>query len=289
MTDTAPAPATAHDRPAAAQDGPATAHDRPDRTVATWVFAVGRAYGAEDLAGAAGLSAAPVRPLAFAGLTAVVQDVPAALFGREALTERLSDPGELERCARAHHAVVTAAAACGPTVPMALATLYLGDERARAALTADAGRFRTALERVGGRVEWGVKVYARPDAAGARPGVPAGGVPGPDAPGAGRAYLERMRGVQRAREEGRSSALRTAEEVHAALSALAVAARRLRPHGPGASGERRTQVLNAAYLLPESGADRIAAAVEELRGRAGAGVDIETSGPWVPYSFAGEA
>ena len=254
---------------------------------AVYVFAVCRSADASRLARLPGLdgSIGPVRALPFGELVAVVQDVPAADLSPEAWTQRLTDARELERCARAHHAVVTAAAADGPAVPMALAVLYNGDNRARAALSADADRFRAALGRIEGRVEWGVKVYAaRPETP---PGPPAK-VDDPDgaAPsGAGRAYLERMRGLQRAREDGHAAALRAAREVHAALRELAVEARTLRLHEAQPTGDRRTQLLNAAYLVARTDGERIAAAVEALRHRTG--TQIELSGPWVPYSFAG--
>ncbi len=203
----------------------------PPAAPATYVFAVCRGVDEGVLAELPGITTAPVRALPFERLHAVVQEVPAADAGRRAWTERLSDPVELERCVRAHHRVVTAVAAHGPAVPMALATLYSSEERARQALGAGAGRFRTALARVDGRVEWGVKVYVSSASAAneaGRTAVPTAGPGGPPASGAGRAYLERVRGAHRAREESRRAALLTAEETDAVLRDLAVAARRLR-------------------------------------------------------------
>ncbi len=251
---------------------------------ATYVFAVCRRADEAVLAGLSGISGAPVRVLPFERLHAVVQDVPADGAGGGSWTERLSDPAELERCARAHHEVVTAAAARGPVVPLALATLYDGEERARRSLTADAARFHAGLDRVDGRDEWGVKVYA-PLTRAAAPAAAAPLAPASGAPGAGRAYLERVRGAHRAREEGRQAALRAAEEADAVLRGLAVAARRLRPHTERLTEERGTQLLNAAYLVDRADAGRFAAEVAALRRRIGA--DLELSGPWVPYSFAG--
>lgn len=167
---------------------------------------------------------------------------------------------------------------------MALATFYRGDERARQALVAGAARFHTALDRVAGRDEWGVKVYAR---AADRTAAAVGAAAGPPPSGAGRAYLERVRGAHRAREEGLRAALLAAEEVDEALRQLAVAARRLRPHAQQSADDRRTQVLNAAYLVQRERAAEVAEAVAALRRRTGA--LIELSGPWVPYSFAGAA
>ncbi|MBP8537146.1 GvpL/GvpF family gas vesicle protein [Streptomyces sp. MK37H] len=258
----------------------------------TYAFAVCRGGGltapAEPLAELPGLgTGAPVRTLAAGPLTAVVQDVPAAGYDEAALRRRLSDGAELERCARAHHAVITAASALAPTVPLPLATVYLDDGRVREALGERETSFLTALDRIAGRVEWGVKVYA-----------PAGPPPAPetvpetaheaaptDGPGNGRAYLDRVRARQRSREQHHTLALRAAERVDAAVRSLAVAARRLRPHGVEVTGKHRTHVLNAAYLLDLGRERELRAALASLR-RDETYVQIELSGPWAPYSFA---
>ncbi|MFI5521033.1 GvpL/GvpF family gas vesicle protein [Streptomyces platensis] len=257
-----------------------------ENATATYVYAVCRRLDPAVLSGLTGLAAGfPVRTLPLGSLTAVVQHVPAAEFTEDAWQQRLSDRAELERCARAHHEVVTAAAACGPAVPLALATLYRGDERAQQALGADRDRFAAALARIEGHAEWGVKVSLPatvPDAPQSAPSAPLrnGG-------GAGRAYLERKRGLRQAREQHHDRALRTAEDIDAVLSRLATATRRLRPHSPEVTGERhRLQVLNAAYLVTTVRERELLDAVELLRRRTGA--EVEVSGPWVPYSFAGE-
>jgi hypothetical protein len=81
--------------------------------------------------------------------------------------------------------------------------------------------------------------------------------------------------------------MRAADEVDAALGRLAKAARRLRPHSQELTGERGLQVLNAAYLVAAHRSGEVTALVRSLD-RPGAAVRIEVSGPWVPYSFAGE-
>ncbi|MGW7486422.1 GvpL/GvpF family gas vesicle protein [Streptomyces sp. NPDC054786] len=262
----------------------------PESATSTYVFAVCRQLDPAALSGLAGLAEGfPVRGLRFGPLTAVVQHVPAAEFTEDAWQQRLSDREALEHCARAHHEVVTAAAACGPTAPLALATLYRGDERAREALGADTDRFTAVLERIADHAEWGVKVYLPAAAPTPSATAPAAPLPGGDgAPGgAGRAYLQRKRGLRQAREHHHDRALQTAEDIDAALTRLATATRRLRPHGPELTGEKhRLQVLNATYLLPAVRAKRLLDSVERLRHRTGA--EVEVSGPWVPYSFVGE-
>ncbi|MBY8888996.1 GvpL/GvpF family gas vesicle protein [Streptomyces sp. PTM05] len=270
----------------------------PDSTV-TYAFAVCRG---EDASGAPlppGLSAgAPVRALRFGALTAIVQEVPAADFTEEVWRRRLSDRAEVERCARAHHAVVTAVARFRPTVPLALCTLYRDDWRAIEALGRDEARFAEVLDRVAGHVEWGVKVYVRPEehasgpdgATGATPrpapGAAARGSAGGPAPGAGRAYLAERRERQRSRVRRHEETLRDADVVDTTLRGLASAARRLQPQHQELTGDPRPQILNAAYLVAQERTAELSAAVTALRRRVGA--HIEVTGPWVPYSFAGE-
>lgn len=267
-------------------------------TDAVYVYAVCRAPERADLGldGVTGVAKdAPVRALAFGSLTAVVQSVRAADFTDEAWQERLTDEAELERYARAHHAVVSTVAAHTPTVPLPLATLYHGEDRARGALSDESERFHTALRRIEHHAEWGVKVYAptpssRADEAGMAPQpLDAQGpqaAPSHPAPGAGRAYLDRKRKLRTQREQRQEDTLRVAEAVDADVRRIATESRRLRPHGQAAAGGHRVQVLNATYLIAEHRAAELSLLAEKLR--EGTGADIEISGPWVPYSFVGE-
>ncbi|WLQ41452.1 GvpL/GvpF family gas vesicle protein [Streptomyces laculatispora] len=259
---------------------------------AMYVYAVCRTEDRLPLDGVPGVTRdAPVRPLPFGALTAIVQTVRAAEFTDEAWQERLADEPELERYARAHHEVVSVVAAHAPTVPLPLATLYHGEDSARLALTKESARFHTALKRIARHAEWGVKVYAahapqkRDSSPAEEPKAAAG--PSRPAPGAGRAYLDRKRNLQARRERRQEDSLRVAEAVDADMNRVATASRRLRTHGPAAVGDdRRVQVLNATYLVAEHRAAELALLAQALRERTGA--QIELSGPWVPYSFVGE-
>lgn len=269
-------------------DRPRTGASGGDAT-ATCVFAVLRTGGRQAPAltpGHAGGGAVGLLPLPGGDLQAVVQEVPAADFTQEALRRRLGDPLELERCARAHHAVITAAAAGGAVVPLPLATFFTASGRAAAALADRRDRILDALDWVEGRAEWAVKVHvvqqapAPPAADGKDPAA------APGRPGAGAAYLARVRGRERDRQARHEALLRVAGRVHAAAAAHAVAAVRRTPHGTAITGKDRPQVLNAAFLVDDSRAADLVAAVRDLGGaHAGLDVHVEVSGPWVPYSF----
>ncbi|MGW0348753.1 GvpL/GvpF family gas vesicle protein [Streptomyces anthocyanicus] len=224
-----------------------------------------------------------LRVLRVGELCLVVQDVPAALFGEEALTERLNRPEDLERCARAHHRGVEAAAGRGPVVPLPMATLYRGDRTAERAVAARRPVLDTLLDRLRDRTEWAVKVHAAEAASGAPTdtGAPAG-------PGSGgRAYLSRASARRRERQGAHGRALAEAEAVDAALRSHAVAATRHRPQSERLTGRRAPQLLNAAYLVEDARrADFTAALARFTAGRPHPGVRVEASGPWIPYSFA---
>ncbi|MFF2650738.1 GvpL/GvpF family gas vesicle protein [Streptomyces sp. NPDC058045] len=249
---------------------------------ATYVYAVCRAGHPGVPATVRGHGGGgPLRLLAAGAVCALVQDVPEGDFSETALRQRFADPAELEHCARTHHEVVTAATAAGPAVPLPLATLYLGDARAGAALGEHGDRFLRALEHVTGRAEWAVKVHLTQAAGPPRPATPAAGQAV-----SGRAYLDRLRGRQQVREQHRQNALDAAEQVDRTVRGLAVAAMRRRPHGAEVTGRDRTQIMNAAYLIADDRSAELPAAIGKLQDDpALAGVEIDVSGPWVPYSF----
>ncbi len=251
----------------------------------TYVFAVCRTADPDTLAATAGhAGGGPLRLLALGRLALLVQDVPAEAFSEEELRRRLGDRADLERCARDHHAAVVAAGVSGPVVPFPLATLYRSDRRAVEALSSGEGRFTELLDRLAGHVEWAVKVHLSPTAARPEPvtreprETPGGGT--------GRAYLSRVSGRQRRADEERRTALEAAERIDRALRQHASAAVRHRLHSPELTGRGNAQVLNAAYLVAENAHPSFARALTELRTtRDLACVEIDVTGPWVPYSF----
>ncbi|MFF9060747.1 GvpL/GvpF family gas vesicle protein [Streptomyces sp. NPDC014882] len=250
----------------------------------------------------------PLRILEAGALRLVVQDVPVAAFGEEALARRLDRPEELERCARAHHRAVETAARAGAAVPLPMATLYLDDHNAVRAVTARQASLRTLLDRLRGRTEWAVKVYpagpartsgaASGGAADGGPaddgpstgtptaGTPATGGPATGGPAAGRSYLSRVSARRRTEREARESALAQADAVDRELRRYAVAATRHRPQSERLTGRGVPQLLNAAYLVDDDRRADFLGAVRRPGGAGGAAVEVTLSGPWVPYSFA---
>ncbi|GAA0725362.1 GvpL/GvpF family gas vesicle protein [Dactylosporangium roseum] len=237
-----------------------------------WVHAVAGAAGASPVHG---VNDAAVRWVDAGGLFAVVSPVDVEDYEPDRLEERLSDLDWLERIAHEHHRVVTAAAAAGPVVPAALATVYHDEARLVDDLTRHRDELTVALERVAGRTEWGVKAYARFDAP---VDAPAGGGPGT-------AYLHRRRTELATREQRYEQATEAADAVHEELSAHAVLARQHPPQHPQLSGAQDVTVLNGAYLVDDDRTAEFERAVEALGARETT-LRLELTGPWPPYSFA---
>jgi Gas vesicle synthesis protein GvpL/GvpF len=203
--------------------------------------------------------------------------------------------------------VIDAAARLFPLLPVRLATVYSGDAALREALAEHNAQLLDSLHQVGGRVEWGVKAYAAPEATRAAKAEPSEAGPGPatrpadkDAPpessagqdagpgsGAGLAYLKRRRTQLSAARESKTTAINIAQAVHADLTAKASDTRLHPPQSPQLSGIRQPMLLNAAYLLDAADGVSFTAAVA---GQATAHPEllIELTGPWPPYSFVGD-
>jgi hypothetical protein len=243
--------------------------------VVVYVYAVTDAE-APDPAVESGVDGAPVRRVVSGALAAVVSSVDAARFSEDALRRSLEDLQWLETTARAHHAVVAAAAQAGPVAPVRLATVYLDDDRVCALLDERAAAFAGALDRIRGRVEWGVKAYAVPTAAAAEPRPAAGSGPGA-------AYLARRRAERDRAARSVEDAVAAAEALHRELAGVTVASRRYPPQDPRLTGHREEMVLNAAYLVERGGDAALRRLVEEPAERA---LRLELTGPWAPYSFA---
>lgn len=250
-----------------------------------WIYAIAERVTVTALGQLTGVGGGPIRTVAAAGLTAVAEDVKLAEFGEEALRRNLEDLDWLEAAARAHHQVIDAVGQQGPLVPMRLATVYSSDASVAAMVTDREADFRTALDRISGRQEWGVKAYAaRPPAAGDDTAATVGSS-GPGA-GAGAAYLQRRRDQLTAQKNTRRETLASAEIIHAELSRYAAGTRLHPPQAPQLSGSKVLMMLNAAYLLDDERAEDFAGAVAALAEQY-PNVRLELTGPWPPYSFAG--
>ncbi|MEV2252872.1 GvpL/GvpF family gas vesicle protein [Streptomyces sp. NPDC050147] len=243
-----------------------------------YVYAICRPFDAALQAQVTGVDGAPPGQVSHHGLIAVVGTVPEQDFAEEPLRRHLEDLDWLSATARAHQSVIDALTAVTTPLPLRLATVFRDDAGVRAMMEAREDSLRRTLERLDGRVEWGVKIYA--DAEAARPAAE------PEKAVSGRDYLRQRRQRNRAHEEMWESAEKFARRLHDTLCEQAEDARLHAPQNSALSKESGRNVLNAAYLVPRADSEAFVELVERVKGEE-SGMRVELTGPWAAYSFAG--
>ncbi|MET9254678.1 GvpL/GvpF family gas vesicle protein [Streptomyces sp. NPDC048182] len=245
-----------------------------------YVYAVCRPFDAPLQTQLSGVAGDPPRLLHHGGLVAVVSHVPGSVFSEDGLRAHLEDLDWLAATARAHQQVIDALTAVTTPLPLRLATVFRDDSGVRQMLQDRAEAFGSTLDRLAGRVEWGVKVY-----------VEAAPEPAPQAaakPASGRDYLRQRRMQTRAGDDLWTRAEQFATRLHETLSARADDARLHAPQNPKLSGSTDRNVLNAAYLVPRAVSEEFVEAVDRTKDDA-PGIRVELTGPWAAYSFADDA
>ncbi|MDI3101478.1 GvpL/GvpF family gas vesicle protein [Streptomyces rochei] len=247
-----------------------------------YVYAVCRPFGAALQSQLTGVAGDPPRLLPHGGLVAVVSHVPEADFSEEALRAHLEDLDWLAGTARAHQQVIDALTVVTTPLPLRLATVFRDDSGVRTMMEEREESFRRILDRLEGRVEWGVKIYVESGADQA-----AGRAEPAPKPATGRDYLRQRRRQSRASDDLWSRAEEFANRLHETLSRRADDARLHPPQNPGLSGAAGRNVLNAAYLVRRDVSEEFVEMVDRTKDDA-PGIRVELTGPWAAYSFAGE-
>lgn len=266
----APAPRPAPVRPAPGPAAPADDAGPPALASALYAYAITRAGApvpdAEPLAGGDRLAHVVRGDLAL-----LVSPVDPARLRVD--QDDLSETGPLATLVRGHDAVLTAAAAAGPVLPLRFGTLVPDEAAARRLLDTHAGSAGPQLDRIGGAREWGVRLVRT-----------LGTEPVPAAAGSdlsGTEFLTLRRRARTEAEQALAAAERAASRLEEALAPLTRA--RLRRGGsPGSS-----LLLDLAYLVEPDREAAVGAALEQIAAEEAAhGLALEVSGPWPPYSFA---
>ncbi|MFF8971126.1 GvpL/GvpF family gas vesicle protein [Streptomyces sp. NPDC014995] len=243
-----------------------------------YVYAVCRPFGAPLQAELTGVAGAPAKLLHHHGLVAVVSDVPARDFAEEPLRAHLEDLDWLSATARGHQQVIDALTVVTTPLPLRMATVFRDDSGVRVMIEEREEDFRRTLDRLQGRVEWGVKVYVEAETA--EPAPPAAAAK----PASGRDYLRQRRMQARAHEDTWQRAERFAGRLDSLLSAHADAARLHPPQNSALSRASGQNVLNAAYLVPRAESEEFVEIVDRTKGEE-PGMRVELTGPWAAYSF----
>ncbi|WAL98964.1 GvpL/GvpF family gas vesicle protein [Streptomyces sp. Je 1-369] len=254
-----------------------------------YVYAVCRPLAAPLAADLTGVGGVPPRQLVHGDLVALVGPVPERDFAEKPLRAHLEDLDWLSGTARAHQRVIDALTTVTCPLPLRLATVFRDDSGVRAMLEDGAERFHRVLERIDGRVEWGVKVYME-NAENAENAEDAKDT-APEAPRSGRDYLRRRRSQRTAQEENWQRAEGFARELHERLSEWADDSRLHAPQNSELSRTPGRNVLNAAYLVSRTHSEEFVELVDRTKGDGSgtSGLRVELTGPWAAYSFTGDA
>jgi hypothetical protein len=209
------------------------------------------------------------RVLRHGALALVVKEVPLADLQ---VDERdLSEDGALARLVREHDAVARAAAERGPVLPLRFGTVVPDEAAAQRLLDSRREAAARRLDAIGAAREWGLKVLRTDD------GQPAAAEPDRSS---GAAYLAQRGAALRAGEDASRRARHVAETVDAAVERWVSDAVRRRGGGQGL-------LLDVAYLVPRDHETSFVGEIDQVATNlAEAGVRLELSGPWPPYSFA---
>ncbi|MGW2647526.1 GvpL/GvpF family gas vesicle protein [Streptomyces sp. NPDC001393] len=245
-----------------------------------YVYAVCRPFDKPLQFQLTGVAGAPPALLHHHGLIAVVSQVPAADFCEEALKAHLEDLDWLATTARAHQGVIDALTTVTTPLPLRLATVFQDDSAVRTMIEAREDDFRRTLDRLEGRVEWGVKLYLEHEPAESAPAMAPGPASGPD-------HLRRRRESRHAHEERWQQADAFARSLHELLSRYAEDSRLHAPQNSALSAEPGRNVLDAAYLVPRWHCEEFVELVDHTKVEA-PGIRVELTGPWAAYSFVGE-
>ncbi|WP_128382063.1 GvpL/GvpF family gas vesicle protein [Streptomyces cavernae] len=248
-----------------------------------YVYAICRPFSTPLQSQLTGVAGAPPKQLPHGDLVAIVSNVPEEDFSEEALRAHLEDLDWLSATARAHQSVIDALTVVTSPLPLRLATVFRDDSGVRMMMQEREEQFLQTLDRLEGRVEWGVKVYVENAGADAEEEQPEDS----DKPLSGRDYLRRRRKQRTAHEDRWVHAEEFSRRLHGTLSEYAEDHRVHAPQNAALSGVSGANVLNAAYLVPRSESEAFVELVDRTKDDA-PGIRVELTGPWAAYSFSGE-
>lgn len=220
-----------------------------------------------DLKGVDG--AAPVEPLACAGLICWISRVPEAEFG-ENLSKNMQDLDWLAAATIGHQQVVSAIAEAADILPARFGIEFLSDESLRSHIENRQPVLRADFNRIRGKQEWGVKVFALPVVA-----IPKKKVR------TGKEYLEAKSALSR------RAADRESPELLDFAKALRAIADEVADGGKFA-GARRDLEFHKTVLLKRADRKKLESLVRSYSRKWKTTRRLECTGPWPPFSFVSQ-
>ena len=246
-------------------------------------------YGITRCGMAAGsaVDVGPIELLELAGVAAVVRRVPLTDFGDAVLQKRLANESELESMVRGHNGVIEAIHARQAILPARFGMVYAHVADIVAVLQSASDLLLRELDRLAECDEWAVHLYAdrsivRGDVALGSPAIRRLGEQAAVAR-PGRAYfLER----QLRHELESATAQQLTDIAQSAFERLSGSSIAALSNGSGAVADTtdEVEILRAAFLVAREAAASFATEVTAAADLS-AGLRIECTGPWPPYSF----
>lgn len=232
-----------------------------------------------------------VRLARHGALQAAVSDV-GDEFAEAQLNARIRDLDWLSpRAVRHHQAVDTLYGRCKLLLPLTFGTIFHSEASLAARLANQEQELLASLDRLRGREQWDLKVTRDERVFAEQLGAESAEVRAAVAelaakpPGTRFLLEKRLRTLQT--HEGQRVAAAVRKDVHDTIRKLAVETNRDQVGTPPPGQQVRLE-LKSAYLIEEAAADGLKLAVGKLsRKYAPLGYELELTGPWPAFSFAG--
>lgn len=243
---------------------PPSAQDR-----AIYLYAVTPATTPRRVLSAAGVDGlAPVEAVPTDSLMCWISVVDGAEFG-DRLEKNMEDLEWLAAASVRHQQVVSEISALGDVLPARFGTVFLSVDSLLQHVQQNHEFLTTALQRISGCDEWGIKVFAEPQRA-KKAAVSAA---------SGADYLKQKASLHRTRTQVREDA-----EITALVSELREVSNDTAPSGKVSSGQPGLQ-WQGAFLVPRKNRQKLQRILERFAAKWSSEKRIDCSGPWPPYSF----
>jgi hypothetical protein len=220
-----------------------------------------------DLKGIDG--AAAVEPLACAGLTCWISRVPEAEFA-ENLAKNMQDLDWLAGATTRHQQVVSAIAEAADILPARFGIEFLNDKSLRSHIEGRKSFLKADLDRIRGKEEWGVKVFALPIIAMPKKKIRSG-----------KDYLQAKAALtHRATDRANPELLDFAKALRALAEEVS--------EGGKFAAARRDLEFHKTLLLKRTDRKRLESLVRSYARKWKDKKRIECTGPWPPFSFVSQ-
>jgi len=220
-----------------------------------------------DLKGIDGV--APIEPLVCCGLTCWISRVPETEFA-ENLVKNMQDLDWLAAATTRHQQVVSAIAEAADILPARFGIEFLNDKSLRSHIEGQKSHLKADFDRIRGKEEWGVKVFALPIVSLPKKKIRTG-----------KEYLQAKSALtHRATDRANPELLNFAKALQALADDIA--------EGGKFAAARRDLEFHKTLLLKRTDRKRLESLVRSYSRKWKNKKRIECTGPWPPFSFVSQ-